>query len=295
MKNDVKQLMQKLCFPTYAEQELLQIFDIFSTSSEFSEIVNRYGSENFDFLKTIEDTENLALKYDVCKYGAYMLLFICMTPKLHKRYIEMGIDDTIFYDTIMDLRYKLEECRLIHGKCGTFVPRWYKGFFEMRIFALGRLQFEINHTWFECMVNGVVIPKGTKVLSVHIPRTGTKLEHSLVLDSYKKAEQFFKKEFNKNIIFICNSWLLDPWNRTVLDDRSNLAQFYDDFTIVETGKYNDYSEVWRLFDCLYDGNPDTLPNNTSLRRAYIDRIKSGMPICYATGVILEKDIKKHES
>ena len=200
--------------------------------------------------------------------------------------IEKGnIDEIIFYNTMRDLRYKLEECRLVRGKYGTFVPWWYKGFFEMKIFALGRLQFEINYTWFDCEVDGKHIPKDTKVLSVHIPRTGTKLEHCLVEDSYRRAADFFKDEFD-NIIFICNSWLLYPWNRSVLKDGSNLAEFYDDFTVVNSGEYHNYSEVWRLFDCLYDGNPDKLPNDTSLRRAYIDRIKSGKPLGYGTGVIL---------
>ncbi|MBR5472907.1 MAG: hypothetical protein IKU82_02840, partial [Clostridia bacterium] len=163
---------------------------------------------------------------------------------------------------------------------------WYERIFEMKIFALGRLQFELNQTWFESEVNGKVYPKGTKVLSVHIPRTGTKLEHSLVVDSYNRAREFFKDQFDGDIIFICSSWLLYPWNRTVLKDGSNLAQFYDDYIIVNSGEYANYNEVWRLFDCMYDGNVDNLPNDTSLRRAYIERIKNNQPIGYGTGVII---------
>lgn len=286
IKENAKQIMQKLDFPINAQQELLSTLDVLLNSHEFLEIVYRYKKENFDYSKMLEDTKNLALKNSVCEYTAYILMLICMTPELHKKYTQKYIDDEIFYATIADLKYKLEECRLVHGKCGTFVPGWYKGFFEMKIFALGRLQFEINHTWFECDVDGVHIPKGTKALSVHIPRTGTKLDHSLVLDSYNMAKEFFKDEFDDNVIFICNSWLLYPWNREVLKEGSNLTQFYDDFTIVRSGEYENYSEVWRLFDCLYDGNPDNLPNDTSLRRAYIKRIKDKQPIGHGTGVIV---------
>lgn len=286
IKENAKQIMQKLEFPINAQQELLSTLDVLLNSHEFLEIVYRYKKENFDYSKMLEDTKNLALKHSVCEYTAYILMLICMTPELHKKYTQKYIDDEIFYATIADLKYKLEECRLVHGKCGTFVPGWYKGFFEMKIFALGRLQFEINHTWFECDVDGVHIPKGTKALSVHIPRTGTKLDHSLVLDSYNTAKEFFKDEFDDNVIFICNSWLLYPWNREVLKEGSNLAQFYDDFTIVRSGEYANYSEAWRLFDCLYDGNPDNLPNDTSLRRAYIKRIKNKQPIGHGTGVIV---------
>ncbi len=286
MLKNAKDLMQRLDFPTDAQGELLLALEQLLKTPEFLKIVERYNCESFDFTKMLEDTKTIALKNDICEYSAYMLLLLCMGSELHKRYIQKGVEDKIFYDTMADLRYKLEECRLVRGETGTFVPQWYRGFFEMRIFALGRLQFEINRTWFDCTVDGVDITKGTKVLSVHIPRTNTRLDHSLVIDSYRQAAHFFKEEFDENIIFICNSWLLYPWNRAILKDGSNLAQFYDDFTVVQSGEYQNYSEVWRLFDCLYDGNPDNLPNDTSLRRAYIERIKSGLPIGHGTGVIL---------
>ncbi|MBR3592499.1 MAG: DUF5596 domain-containing protein [Clostridia bacterium] len=288
---NAKDLMEKLEFPTDSIAELLLTLKKLLEKSEFIEIVNNYNLEDFDFSKSLEDTKTLAKKENICEYSAYMLLLLCMAPELHKRYIQKGIDDKIFYDTMSDLRYKLEECRLVHRKVGTFVPAWYKGFFEMRIFALGRLQFEINHTWFDCEINSAQIPKGTKVLSVHIPRSEVRLSHDLVLESYNKAAVFFKEEFHENIIFICNSWLLYPWNREVLKNGSNLAQFYDDFTIVSSGEYQNYSEAWRLFDCLYDGNPDNLPADTSLRRAYIERIKSGKPIGHGTGVIVFDKLK----
>lgn len=286
MYNKVRDLMQKLDFSPDAQQQLLLILNVFLRDNKFTDIVKCYNEDACDFPKIIDDTKVLADNKKIDVYIANMLLLLCMAPKLYDKYKQNGIDEKIFYETMRDLKYKLEECRLVHGKIGTFVPAWYKGFFEMKIFALGRLQFELNHTWFDCTVDGVHIPKGTKVLSVHIPRTGTKLDHSLVSDSYKQAKEFFKDEFDDNVVFICNSWLLYPWHREVLKDGSNLARFYDDFTIVSSGEYQNYSEVWRLFDCLYDGNPDNLPNDTTLRRAYIERIKSGKPIGHGTGVIV---------
>ena len=286
IRQKAKDLMQKLDFPNDAQMELLSSLEELLKTPDFLDIIKQYENDNFDFDVMLSDTKTLAEKCGISPYSAYMLLFICMSERLHKLYFEKGIDDTIFYDTLRDLRYKLEECKLVHNQTGTFVPKWYKGFFEMRIFALGRLQFEINHTWFDCEVDGKTIPKGTKVLSVHIPRTGTKLDHSLVLESYEKAKRFFKDEFIGDIIFICNSWLLYPWNRTIFKDGSNLALFYDDFTIVMSGEYSNYSEVWRLFDCFYDGNPDKLQSDTSLRRSYIERIKSNQHIGHGTGVIL---------
>ena len=284
-KNFVKNIMEKLSFPSDAYDELFRTLDVLNKVGDFENIIEKYNNCSIDFTQSIEQVKLLALEENCCVYTAYMLYLLFLTPQLKKMYSENGISEEIFYDTISDLRYKLDECRLVHNACGTFVPIWYKGIFEMKIFALGRLQFELNNIWFDCKINGKYIPKETKILSVHIPRTGKPLLHELVIDSYNQAKMFFRNEFNNEIIFVCNSWLLDPWNRTVLNDNSNLAQFFDDFTIVQTGNYKDYSETWRLFDCLYN-NPDELPNNSSLRRAYIERIKSRQPTGYGTGVIV---------
>lgn len=281
-----KSLMEKLEFPPKAQAELLVSLDVLLSTSDFLGVVNGYENEGFEFSEALEETKNIAERNNVHCYTANMLLIICMSKALKEKYKKQGIDDTIFYDTMCDFRYKLEECYLLYGIYGTFVPQWYGRFFEMRIFSLGRLQFEIKKTWFDCMVDGINISKGTNALSVHIPRTNTSLKHSFVLDSYNKATRFFDAMFDDKIIFVCDSWLLYPWNREVLKDESNLANFYDDFTIVDFGEYKDYNEVWRLFDCVYNGDVDALPNDTSLRRAYIDRIKNALPIGHGTGVIV---------
>lgn len=286
LKEQIKDFMTKLDFPLDAQNELLCTFDKMQPIEDLSYIINDYDNVSFDFKNAIEQIKQIAEKNDINVYTANMIFLLAMLPKLQKKYNEKGIDDKIFYNTMLDFKYKLEECKLIHNCYGTFVPIWYKGFFDMRIFSLGRLQFEINNTWFDCYIDGVHIPKGTKVLSVHIPRTGTPLKHEFAIDAYNNAIKFFENEFTDKIIFICNSWLLYPWNRTIYKDGSNLAQFYDDFTIVSSGEYPNYSECWRLFDCMYDGNPDNLPANTSLRRAFIDRIKEQKPIGHGTGVII---------
>lgn len=286
IKDKVKDLMDKLQFPLDDQIELLNTLDLLLKSDDFSRVISAFNNYDIDFSKALEFIKDISVTLELCEYTVNMIFILCIADELHNKYKQNNIDDKIYYDTMMDLKYKLDECKLVHGKVGTFVAAWYKRFFELKIFALGRLQFEINNTWFDCEVSGKKISKGTKVLSVHIPRTGTRLDHDLVLDSYKRAKEFFKDEFEGDIIFICNSWLLYPWNREILEDKSNLALFYDDFNLVETGEYKDYNESWRLFDCLYDGNVNNLPNNTSLRRAYIERIKSGKPLGYATGVII---------
>ncbi len=283
---NAKEFTEKMNFPKDAREELLTVLEKCSKCSDFSEIVSRYGKSDFDFYKALEDIKSFAERSDICEYTAYMLLFVCMLPELHNKYKQKGISDKIFYDTICDLKYKLEECRLVYGKNGTFVPEWYAGIFDLKIIALGRLQFETKYIDFECDAFGRHIAKGKKVLGIHIPRTGTRLEHESVLDSYRRAKEFFMHEYGEEIIFMCDSWLLYPWNRTVLNGDSNLSKFYDDFEIVKSNDHKNYSEVWRLFDCLYDGDVKKLPDDTSLRRAYIQRISSNKPIGSGTGIMV---------
>ena len=44
--------------------------------------------------------------------------------------------------------------------------------------------------------------------------------------------------------------------------------------------------MWRLFDCLYTGDPDSLPGDSSLRRAYIRRIREKIPTAWSQGVFI---------
>jgi hypothetical protein len=108
--------------------------------------------------------------------------------------------------------------------------------------------------------------------------------------SYRAAAAWFADVFpDGNVLFTCSSWLLDPWHLTVLKPTSNLAAFIGDFEIVETKQYADYGELWRLFDCRYTGNPDDLPQDSSLRRAYADRVRRGEPTGSGRGFFRMRD------
>ena len=223
-------------------------------------------------------------------HTAEMLLFLCLGEPLRTRYEARGIDEKIYLDSMMDLRYKLEECRLVEGTVGSFVASWFGGFFDMTRFALGRLQFEIVHTGKDFTVGGELVPAGSPAINMHIPRTGTRLSHEDVMDSYRAAAAWFADVFpDGNVLFTCSSWLLDPWHLTVLKPESNLAAFIGDFEIVETKQYADYGELWRLFDCRYNGNVDDLPQDSSLRRAYADRVRRGEPTGSGRGFFRMRD------
>ena len=291
-RESVRSLMERLNYPADAQRVFLDALDRIAadkvaTAWLFRLLAQYDESENCGYKQMLADVKALGESLGIHEYTSGMLLFLCLGEGLRGRYAERGIDESIFYNSMADLRYKLEECRLVYGVVGSFVASWFPGFFKLTRFALGRLQFEIVSTKNAYEVDGVSLPAGTKAINIHIPRTGTKLDHGAVLDSYRQAAEMFASEFERRpTVFICGTWMLDPWNLMVLSPTSNMRAFYNDFKIVETGEYDSYKDVWRLFDCLYTGDADALPKDSSLRRAYAERIKREEPLGWGRGVFV---------
>lgn len=285
IRGHVCRLMEQLEFPADAKQELLCAFDKM-TCEEFAQLLCGYEkNKNCDYKEMLSEIVLLGERHGVHPYTASLLLFLCLSKNLLERYQRLGIHESIYYRSMADLAYKLEECRLVYGINGSFVASWFSGFFALKRFALGRLQFEIVRTSDDYELGGISIPAGSKAINIHIPRTGTKLLHSEVEESYRMAAEMFAAEFvDQPILFICKSWLLDPWNQTVLKSESNLSLFCKDFEIVKSGTYTDYRELWRLFDCQYMGDASKLPKDSSLRRAYAERVGRGEPIGWGVGL-----------
>jgi len=285
-------IMDGLSFPDDARNVLLSALKTLlseeSSRLKLYEILEEYNkTEKCNYGDMLTDIRELGKKHQIHEYTSGLLLFLCIAEKLRLRYAERGLDERIFWNSMADLRYKLEECRLVYGIVGSFVAGWFYCFFDLTRFALGRLQFELMTLSRDVETNGTVLPKGTKALNIHIPRTDTRLLPELVADAYRQASEFYKAEFEGlPLVFRCQSWMLYPWNMTVLSPSSNMASFFNAFTIIESGEYDSYKEVWRLFDHLYNGNPDELPQDTSLRKAYVKRMKAGEKTGWGEGVFI---------
>lgn len=279
IKQNVIGIMKRLDFPSDAQMTFVNALNYISADPVatvwLKRLIEQYEKSELpcDYNRLLFDMRAMARALGIHEHTMDMLLFLCLCEPLRVRYVSRKIDEAVWLNSIMDLKYKLEECRLVYGTVGTFVARWYAGFFDMTRFALGRLQFEIVYTKNDYIVGGIEVPKGSPAINVHIPRTGTRLDHDEVLKSYLAAVDWFRDIFTDDeVLFTCNSWLLDPWNMTALESTSNLADFISDFEIVETYLHEGYPDLWRLFDCNYNGNPADLPRNSSLRRAYADRV-----------------------
>ena len=137
-----------------------------------------------------------------------------------------------------------------------------------------RLQFEPRELEYDCVIDGVEYKKGAKALNVHIPRTETSFAHDRVIASYHKAAEFFKDYYgDAPRLFVCSSWLLFPKHDEILKPESNMRLFASDYTVVR--EWFSDKPTWLAFGKVYTGNPDDMPGETTIQRAYIEILKRG--------------------
>lgn len=237
-----------------------------------------------DLSKVIDAADRIALILNLREYTTEWLIFFCLIPKAKEYYGERGISEEIFHETMKNLRYNLEEGKLVKGVRGFFDANWFKGFFNLERFGLGRLQFEIVPFGHYAKEPYGDLTLETKVINVHIPRSGLPLSPESVDESFAMAREFYKDQLGDKPRFICISWLLDPQSSAYLPEKSNIYKFMKRFTVIMSGTYKENTNLWRLFDT-DEKNPDRLPTDTSVRRAVVAHLKAGGKMGWGFGVI----------
>ena len=266
---------------------------------KFEHIYNKYMlPEAHDFGKCMDELEFLAICRGVNKYTLQMVFLIAATERMHGLYKEQGLSEELFRNTIMDLRYKYDECVDCKEAHGTFVGGWNTEFFKLRRFCLGRYQYDMSTFGRDEYISsaGVKIKKGDKVLGFHIPSSGVPLTDEVRLDSFKKAYEFFEDYRREDglMIFVCGSWLLYEGHREFLPEKSNIRRFMDDFEIIESEEKDKFDDAWRIFGKYGYKSPKKWPEDNSLRRAFKERVLSGKKTGHGFGVIVfdgEKIVK----
>ncbi|MBQ1206904.1 MAG: DUF5596 domain-containing protein, partial [Lachnospiraceae bacterium] len=147
MKNYLCSFLEEFAYPEAACTVLLQGFDAITNDSSaleaFTAILDTYKADKLcDFKELIARMRELSARIGLQEYTGNVILLICMSETLKTYYEEAGMDETVWYDSMIDLKYKLDECHCVHGIWGIFVPNWYKGFFRMTLFGFPKLQFE---------------------------------------------------------------------------------------------------------------------------------------------------------
>lgn len=298
-----KESLKKLGFP----EEASKLFAKTAKKIEKNKLYNKYFEKTVNrFMqpKAHELTPCLAMLNRLAvasfthPYTMHAVFLISCGEIMHERYREAGYSDELFWDTLMDIRYKFDECVDCKGVYGVFVAFWYTEFYSLERFALGRFQFEYSDFGHDDMVlpSGVKLTRGEKTIGFHIPSSGVPLTDEVRLDAYKKAYEFFKDYRREDglMIFECGSWLLYKEHKDFLPPKSNILRFMDDFEIIKSEEKDKFNDAWRVFGKYGYKKPEKWPEDTSLRRAFKQRVLSGKKTGHGNGVIVfdgEKIIK----
>ena len=270
-------------YPKEGAAALIAGYDAVSTTDQarltFDEILETYRQNySCNYKEILSQCDGIATLCDLHSYTVRLLAFICMSRRLRENYVEKGIDLAIWKNSMLDLKYKMIECKLVKGIYGSFVASWFDRFFNMTRFAIGRLQFEVVPFKRRYEKEGKLLLPTSPVINVHIPRTETPLDRQSCLEAYATAKEFFKDAFTDTpMAFVCGSWLLFEELRSFLPETSNIIRFMNDYDVIET-KFEEevnYKPLWRVFDMDYTGNVEDFPGDTTLRRAYKTYVRNG--------------------
>ena len=204
-------------------------------------------------------------------------LFLEWIPSLQAQYQSLGIPESIFRDNLTDITLWTEDYWEKHGTPGFAEWEWVANTFLLRVFRLGRLQFEPS----VLEKDALQYPAGTTVLEVHIP-AGEPLDVSSVEESMKKAPVFFENHFRRQFaLFRCHSWLLSPQLKKLLPEQSRILRFQNLFTVY--GEDSERQAEERVFGYLSD-DPALYPEGTSLQRSLKQALLDGQPVGMGMGI-----------
>lgn len=250
--------------------------------------VKKYeDNPEFEHEPVFSEIEGLSKTTNIHKYTLDLLYLIALTPHLKTLYRQKGISDYIYDASVCDLKWKAKECKDVYGVWGTFVGWWTIGFFKMSRFGIGRLQFNLKNFTEEVAINDFRFDENDLYIDTHIPSCGP-LDYQECQKSYKYAAEFFKDSFsNKPVVFGCRSWLLSPDNKNILPDTSNIVKFMQDYTLVKVDTDTTNNNLWRIFGTfVLPQKVNDLPQDTSLRRAFVKWLEKGNTIKIGFGLIV---------
>lgn len=273
--------------PEEAKEFFAGAFERLDRNGRFSKAVFDYGDGRIDYetlsenIKAVAEEENTDVKI---AYGT-LILSLCEIAK--KRYEKAGYDDQLFKNTFDDIRYKTTRLYYTNGIYGTSLIKWYKKFFELGRFGIGRLQFEKSvYKGPETSISGIKISPGDGLINMHIPRSGAPLSEELVSDAFSRAYPFFGGKDGSKLLFGCYSWLLYPPNAEMLGQKSNITKFLKNFRIVSVTEHPFDPDDSGLYADRRIKTPEEIPETSTLQRAYKKRLLEGRLIGEGRGIFL---------
>lgn len=207
-----------------------------------------------------------------------LAFYLKLALEVHEEYQKQGISEKIFDDTFYDISIWCEECYRKYGYYGLEEAGWIAFSIKMKLFRLGRLQFEPMLLSEDMVGKKGILKAGTSVLNVHIP-AGEKLDIEECKKSFEQAEAFFGNTYEA---YVCDSWLLAPALKELLPHTSNIVRFQDMFEVVKVHHRFPQAEQ-RIFQDIRE-DKENYPEKTVLQKKAKQYILSGKDIGIGIGV-----------
>lgn len=217
------------------------------------------------------------------KYEWALSFYLRLSTEVYEQYKNEKLSDEVFDQTFYDLTIWCRECVRKHGVYGLEELWWLGQSVKMKLFRLGRLQFEPIELKDPLEGGGVRFEAGTKGLNVHIPADGP-LDFPLCLEAFRRAEAFFSdRKDGKPAFYMCDSWLLSPALKELLPENSNIIRFQNLFQVVKIHHAFPQAEQ-RIFGKVLKDKTE-YPEYTSLQKKAKAYVLDGKDLGIGIGII----------
>ena len=236
--------------------------------------------EDFEFMTLLAE---IAEECGISRYECDMVFLLRCTVPLYDKYVAAGYTDELYFHTLSDLRVKLFECKELNGVWGMEPTSWFKKYYMLERFRLGRLQYDRKPFPIDEYKG---IKSGDTIISCHIPSDGPLLVED-VRESLRMAYRFFPEEHRDGkLIVCCFSWLLYAPLLADYDENTNIKRFYNLFEIMTGWEDEQNCNFWHVFGVRYSPEAlDTVKADNSLRRKVIEHLKNGGTMGNGAGII----------
>ena len=129
MREYLSWFMTASAFPENDAAFLLATYDAVQanelTATVWQEMLDAYEADlNCDFGLLLAEARRVAAALRIHAFTVELLLLLCCTRRAKAAYAEEGFSEELFLHTMLDLRYKLEECKAACRKYGVELHAW---------------------------------------------------------------------------------------------------------------------------------------------------------------------------
>ena len=206
-----------------------------------------------------------------------LTVYLLAAMKTRERYLEKGIDESIFWNTVRCFPRFIGETLERKGILMFDRASWSRRHLDMSLCRIGTLEYERK------------IREGQRVNAIHIP-SDADFSPDALDESLRTARIFLRAHFPDfaDAPITCESWLMYEGLCEVLRENSKILAFQKRFDIrLQHPVSNGYLVfIFHRADC---ENYQTLPENTSLQKNVKARLLSGSGIGGGFGILKESE------